>query len=564
MLFFFFALVGVLALGLGPQVTLAHFDFVTFSSVQQCTPFHIQFSGGQSPASLPLTLTVVPLNSTPVSIPIPSTAWNDTTETGAAITFLPLPAGTDFVASLDDANGVSTGQVSDIIRVGPFNDTSCLPSAPSASQKVFTVQGELSQCEPFNVTYPAHDAAPSIRAFIPKGVSFPVNQSVAADEPGTATYTMDTFHDSQVVLLLSDKSSNETTALLSVGGDSLSNGTCITAAFPSTNATASSRDSMTSNSKGLSKTVIIAIGAASGAVVGGLVLVMALWFYCSRRKAQKLTLAQVEQGGSDMPQSGNEKHFSAQYGLSSPTSYSRAPPRKQSWLQVPHASAEGARYVKNPLYTDSKLGLYSPTIASTINGSAPPSATRSNKERSARGIALMSNDIPSPLSSTLRDGDTPRPSPNTPQAFPSAQLVSRSSPRQGPCLPSPATTIFTTDMEHFVDMSERYSVVDKAEAVPLRPPPALVAERTLRNSAYLAGIESAQSAGLQSPQVRVRPPTLRLHSATSSVVSSVVSTRSGVNFRRSPSSKVYREPPQAAIPSSPTASPLPSPVTSPM
>ena len=221
-----------LAIALLPQAA-ARFASITFSPVDQCGNFTIQFAGGSAPSALPLTLTILPLNGTPIAITLPLDVWNSTTQTGAAITFLPYPANTQFIASLDDANGQGAAVVSDVLVINPSDsaDTSCLPtnSAPFAPQ--YALNGSLSQCKSFAVDFDAsqHISSPTIRAFVPKGASFPVRETEANTTGGVDTYLMDVPRDSLVLLQFTDSNSNhsETTSLLPVLGDINSDTSCI-------------------------------------------------------------------------------------------------------------------------------------------------------------------------------------------------------------------------------------------------------------------------------------------------------------------------------------------------
>ncbi len=219
-----------LLLAFGPPVVLSHFKSITFSAVQQCGNFSVNFSGGQVPSSLPLTLTVVPFNSTPIFIEIPISSWNTTTLTGASVTFLPFPADIEFVASLDDANGVGTGPVSDVIRVDPSDNSSCIPQVSSTPASRYTVDTPFAQCAPVDVRYDTNivDTPPTIRAFVPRNASFFLNQTDVSNTAGQASFTMDALQGQQVVLLLSDDAGFKgTTDLLAVGGNSSSPTSCL-------------------------------------------------------------------------------------------------------------------------------------------------------------------------------------------------------------------------------------------------------------------------------------------------------------------------------------------------
>lgn len=228
--FFTAMLVVALVLGLLAFGTPAvhSFNFIFFGAVKQCGSFTVKFVGGSPPTAMPLSLTVVPFGQSPLSIPIDSSAWNESTSTGAAVTFLPFPAGTTFVASLDDATGAGTGAVSDIIEVQGSDDSTCLPAQSDDGPRLFNVVGSLAQCQTFDLHFDPNvtTAAPTARAFSPLGKTFPVNMTDY--KPGTAKYTMNAFHGSQVTLVFTDAEGySETTNLTTIQGNSLSKTKCL-------------------------------------------------------------------------------------------------------------------------------------------------------------------------------------------------------------------------------------------------------------------------------------------------------------------------------------------------
>ncbi|KAI8978871.1 hypothetical protein BD414DRAFT_373787, partial [Trametes punicea] len=294
----FAALVGfgfssILFSALAPVPVAGRFASITFSEVKQCGSFSVYFAGGKAPAALPLTLSILPINGTPVFITLPDDAWNSTAQTGEAITFLPFPEGTQFIASLDDADGHGTALVSDILIIDPSetNDTSCLPADPSPFAPKFTVDGPLRQCESFVVDFDPTQgiSAPSIRGFIPQGASFPVNQSEAAlGTSGNATYTMDAQRDSQVLFLFSDQNGyKETSPLFPVFGDVESSTACIPM---NSLANAASLESTTSSEHVAPKIAVIVVAVAGGVVVI-IAVAMVAWYVIHRRKmrAKKFT-----------------------------------------------------------------------------------------------------------------------------------------------------------------------------------------------------------------------------------------------------------------------------------
>ncbi|TFY77260.1 hypothetical protein EWM64_g6755 [Hericium alpestre] len=222
-------LVLLLALALGPQVVLSKFLSITFSSTEQCGPLNVTFSQGTMPSASPLSLTVVPFNSVPIFIPIPSSSWDDHTSTGAYITFLPLPAGATFIASLDDGAGNSMGAISDVIRVQSSNNTSCLPATPSQPADFFAIGGGISQCEPFKLQWNSSVTSqpPTIRAFIPKGPSFHVQQLPGGGN-GQASYVLNASRGKEIAFLIDDGQGNKQDLdLFTIGGDTSSSTKCL-------------------------------------------------------------------------------------------------------------------------------------------------------------------------------------------------------------------------------------------------------------------------------------------------------------------------------------------------
>lgn len=197
-LFFLFGL-----LALGPQVVLSASQFkFTIGTVQQCEPVSITFSGVDKAHPVPASLILLPFNATPIAIPIPNAATNSS---GVYVTFLPLAANTQFMASLDDETGDNSAKVSDVIRVlpSPTNNASCLSTA-TVTTPAFTLVDTPSQCENFTVAYATTRKAPTIRAFNPKGGSNPLTMVSDDTDTGRASYIMNQFRGFQVVLMMFD------------------------------------------------------------------------------------------------------------------------------------------------------------------------------------------------------------------------------------------------------------------------------------------------------------------------------------------------------------------------
>ncbi|KAJ7021602.1 hypothetical protein C8F04DRAFT_1195266 [Mycena alexandri] len=276
------SVLGVVALG--PQVVLGSFKF-KLSNVVQCEPVNITFSGNSANNhSVPKTLTILPIadNAAPIYIPIPNGATNST---GITLSFIPLPANTRFLASLDNIHGPAP-VVSDV--TGVLNSTSaksdCFASDFNiASVSAFQFDDTLSQCEPFTVVHTG-SAAPTITAFTPQfGFAFPVlGNNVTSDPPlppGSSSYMMDGVRGVEILLLMDNGASQQTTKLITVDGDSNSPKSC----FPTPSA-ASGKGSK-KKSAGLSRGAVLGI-AIGASVVVVLAIFMLLYILRARRRAR--------------------------------------------------------------------------------------------------------------------------------------------------------------------------------------------------------------------------------------------------------------------------------------
>ncbi|KAF8645118.1 hypothetical protein AX16_007947 [Volvariella volvacea WC 439] len=279
----FSLLLSILVFG-SQAVHSARFKF-KFSEVQQCEPVSITFVGDADLDAVPMTLTVLPFNSNPVVIPIPNAAPNSS---GVEVTFLPIAAGTTFIASLDDITGNNSAKVSDIIRVlpSPTNDSTCLPS-PSEQQRIFRLSGDVEQCEELTVLYDTQtvSSAPSVRLFNPEGTSFLLELTNDDPAQGAARYMMKFSKRSDVVLLISDGHGNqETSDLLTVLGDSSSDTSCLSKSngnvnVPEEKAAPTEVDSIT----GLSQDVIIGLSVGGG-IIGIVAICMLIYIIRERRR----------------------------------------------------------------------------------------------------------------------------------------------------------------------------------------------------------------------------------------------------------------------------------------
>lgn len=275
--------------------SVAAFQAIRFSSIQQCGSFNVTFSGPQSTA-LPLTLSVVPFGSSamPLYIPLPDLEWDSGTNTGVAITFLPYPAGTTFIASLDDARGRNTEFTSDIIKILPSDNSSCISTTKQA--QTYTPEPPFSQCLPFNVTFdPAQAVPPVIRLFVPNGPNFLLNQTQGVIDPGTSSFTMVAFRGLPVVLLFRDGSDHfQSTNLLTVTGDVTSSSSCL----PNLPNGVGSKKSQQA---GLSKQAVIAIAASIASVVALLSALVCLHLFQRRGRRKAMRQCGIEGGHTFKP-----------------------------------------------------------------------------------------------------------------------------------------------------------------------------------------------------------------------------------------------------------------------
>lgn len=189
----------------------------SFSKVVQCAPITISFSGNSSTLPASLTLTVLPFNSCPISIPIPDARLVLTG--GVYVTFLPFTAGTNFIASLDGPTGASVAKVSDVMRVlpSPTSNSTCLSTSDLGPAMPYALVGGLSQCEDISIIYNKSivAGAPSVRLYNPTGTSFFLNQTSDDYSSGIGSYEMDFARGKEVVLLISDgENLSQTTSLL--------------------------------------------------------------------------------------------------------------------------------------------------------------------------------------------------------------------------------------------------------------------------------------------------------------------------------------------------------------
>jgi hypothetical protein len=191
---------------------------LSFTEAHQCEPFTFTIEGplpqGQG---RPTALSIIPFDSTPVVIPIP----NPEAGNGSFTTILPYPAGTQFLASLEDGRGATVLPASQVLKVGQGEkdgSQSCVKANPSLVQH-FTLLDKPAQCQEFSISYntSAVPRPPQIRAYIPQGLSIPLNQTSADLITGTARYTMAVAAGMNVVLFIDGENGIRETTELFIG-----------------------------------------------------------------------------------------------------------------------------------------------------------------------------------------------------------------------------------------------------------------------------------------------------------------------------------------------------------
>ncbi|KAK0201672.1 hypothetical protein DFS33DRAFT_1008138 [Desarmillaria ectypa] len=274
-------LLGVAALG--SQVVLAKTFTFKFDNdnITQCAPVSISFLGSDIPAdSIPVNLTLFPLNAPPVAIPIPNAAMNSS---GVYITFFPLKAGTAFIASLDDQDGKNSAQVSDLFRILDSDNTTCLPPDPDG-ENLFTFDDFAEQCGNFTVHYTTTEA-PSVRLLKPKGSSFLLQQTDDNTGSKQAIYNMNFSRQNDVVLLLdSGPHQQNTSSLITVSGDTTTSRDCL---FKNN----ANGNNGTTTQSAVPRNVAIGVGIGSGLVV--LIPILIIIFIIRERRQRKQRLNRI-------------------------------------------------------------------------------------------------------------------------------------------------------------------------------------------------------------------------------------------------------------------------------
>ena len=167
--------------------------------------------------NIPTQITLLPSDAQAFYIELPTSSLRNTT-TEIDVTFLPLPANTTFLLSLD-RHGKSVAPVSDFLTVDSSSDATCLANTTLPSPGIFQVSQNLSSCQPFSVTYNTSliQKAPQIRLYQPGQnsslVNLVANQSVA----GNAMYVLPAVSNKSVLLINSGDALTQTLTVQSSG-----------------------------------------------------------------------------------------------------------------------------------------------------------------------------------------------------------------------------------------------------------------------------------------------------------------------------------------------------------
>ena len=233
------SLLGILYfLVFAPRSAFSLFEFIAYpGAITQCDVFNVSFSKGTLPAALPLSLTILPFNSTPLAFTVPNSAWDNSTSSGSFAITLPLPAGVALLAALDDAAGHSAAPISDVIQVQPSPNTSCLSSNTTVPVPFQLVDSTVSQCSPFSVSRNTSslDNPISARGFIPGSQSFKLKWAAYRESDGVDMFTfiMSVAQGIDVAMLFDDGLGNcQVSDLLAVQGNENSPNGCLQPGSP--------------------------------------------------------------------------------------------------------------------------------------------------------------------------------------------------------------------------------------------------------------------------------------------------------------------------------------------
>jgi len=286
-----FAGLGLRLLVFGTLVAPAFSLQFSFTSVQQCATLELSFSGLTSPVSgTPSSLTIIPFNATAIVVPLN----NPNFTTGIILSPLPFLAGSEFIVSLDDANGNDIINNSDIFPVlpSPKKNSSCIPDPDEIAPKFFTMASPVVyQCQDFTINFntTVSPQAPSVRLYIPSGPSFTLNTTSVDLANGMATYTMALPYGLGTVLALDNgEGTTEATPLLLVGGDSSSPKGCLPPGFVDIAVSNNTTTTHTSTANTYRTVAIIAAVVGTFAVLLGICLATFALRYHRRCRCQNI------------------------------------------------------------------------------------------------------------------------------------------------------------------------------------------------------------------------------------------------------------------------------------
>ncbi|KAJ3918579.1 hypothetical protein F5877DRAFT_7734, partial [Lentinula edodes] len=259
---------------------------LNISEITECEPVFVSFRGhfNTSLQQVPISLQILPFNSTPSLIPLPSYAANST---GVNVTFLPIPANTEFVATLVSPSGSSISSVSDVFEVSTSSpqNTACIPQNTFIPAYKILNPANFSQCENFTVNYSGR-SPPVVELFNPRGSAYPLDLTSFSNN--TATYNLAAIRQSQVMLnfISTDGGQNQT-----IQGDAFSSTSC----FPTSNHTDqnnSKSKSDTGKSSGISKGTIIGLSVGLGVIV--ILAIPMVWLVIRERRRRRQIATRIE------------------------------------------------------------------------------------------------------------------------------------------------------------------------------------------------------------------------------------------------------------------------------
>ncbi|KAL1741453.1 hypothetical protein HDZ31DRAFT_66924 [Schizophyllum fasciatum] len=246
-----------------------------FTTVRECEPVSLTFPNVTADDfGIPTYLTLVPVNATPATIPLPNVGGNFLE--GINITFLPLPKGTQFIASLDDTEENAVAYVTELLTVQPSDssDGSCLPVV---SNSIYTFSTAVTQCAGYEVGYNSSTDAPAVRAF---SVGHAAQALNGTGDNGEATYIAAVAHGSQVIFMANNTLGQvQSSQLLTVLGDADTDSSCLA---DNAGDKEEEPEDEPETKHSLSSGAII--GLAVGGCIAGVVAVLMIVYFCRERR----------------------------------------------------------------------------------------------------------------------------------------------------------------------------------------------------------------------------------------------------------------------------------------